>query len=167
MNHPRRAGVGGHWGIITAGDVQAEQARTLASAQATNQTVQACTTMDAASKSEWNTFYQDLTNWCNTPIVNVWTPWLPSNAVVVTGDTGDTMMAYEGQLQAWQQKIAGFCKSASPSLATFNPDASGATASQALRWGTVLVGFAATAYIIGTLARFIPSPPPAPPAPRR
>lgn len=146
-----------HLGVITAGDVQAEQARTLASAQTTDQAVQMCTTMDAATKAQWATFYTTLVQWCNTPIVNFWTPWNASNAIVVTGDTGDTMMAYEAQLQAWQQKVAGLCKNAGPGLTRFNPDPAGGAAPQWERWAVVGVGIAGTAYIVGQIARFIPS----------
>ena len=146
-----------HWGVITAGDVQAEQARTLSSAQTTNQSVQACTTMDATTKQEWATFYDSLVKWCNTPIVNLWTPWNPDNAVVVTGDTGDTMMAYEAQLQAWQKRIATICKNAAPEQAPFDPDPAGDKASQWVRWTAVIVGFAATAYTVGQVARLLPS----------
>ncbi len=128
------------WGLITAGDVQAEQARTLASAQATDLAVQACTSMDATTKATWGLFFADLTRWCKTPIVNFWTPWMPANAVVVTGDTGDTMMAYEGGLATWQGNLAKTCPQSPtaivpagnppvaappvnfpPSLAPFNP----------------------------------------------
>ncbi len=146
-----------HFGIITAGDVQAEQTRTLASAQATDQAVQTCATIDPSVKQQWATFLASLTGWCKTPVVNIWTPWMPSNAIVVTGDTGDTMLSYETQLQAWQQKIAGLCVSP-PGLAQFNPNPAGAQATQWLRWGAVIVGFAATAYIVGTVAEFIPKP---------
>jgi hypothetical protein len=147
-----------HWGIITAGDVQAEQARTLASAQTTDQAVQACTTMDAATKSEWATFYGTLTAWCQTPVVNFWTPFLSTGTVVVTGDTGDTMMAYETQLQAWQQKIAGICKATPPGLTTFDPDPAGAQATQWLRYGAIIAGFIGTAYVVGEVVQFIPKP---------
>jgi len=145
-----------HWGIITAGDVEAEQARTLSSAQTTDQAVQACTTIDVATKQQWATFLAALTKWCKTPVANIWAPWLSGDTIIVTGDTGDTMMAYETQLQAWQQKVAGLCKSTPPGLPEFDPNPAGSQATQWLRWGAVAIGFAATAYVVGTVASFIP-----------
>lgn len=106
-----------HWGLITAGNVQAEQARTLASAQATDVAVQACTSMSDTLKTAWADFLAGLTTWCNTPMVNVWTPWMPANAVVVTGDTGQTMMAWEAQLEGWQQALAASCASSTAAAA--------------------------------------------------
>jgi len=152
------------WGIITAGDVQAEQARTLASAQGTDQGVQGCAALDAPTRAAWQTFLAALTVWCQTPMVNVWTPWIADNAVVVTGDTGNTMLAWESALTAWQQRLSGPCPKTSPNLATFNPNPAGEQATQWLRWGAVIVGFAATAYIVGSLTRFIPTPAPRAPA---
>jgi hypothetical protein len=111
-----------HWGIITAGDVEAEQARTLESAQQTDIAVQTCTTLDPTVKSQWATFLAALTVWCKTPIVNVWTPWMASNAIVVDADTGDTMMSWEAQLQTWQQTLAKTCNNIQPEPA-FNPSA--------------------------------------------
>lgn len=146
-----------HFGIITAGDVIAEQQRTLASANATNQAVQGCTTMDAGTKSQWAAFYAAITVWCNTPIINFWTPWAPDNSVVVTGDTGDTMMAYEAQLQAWQQKIAGACKNVPPGLSEFGASPAGEQASQALRWIAIIAGFVGTAYVVGKVVSLIPT----------
>ncbi len=118
-----------HWGLITAGDVQAEQQRTLTSAQGTDQWVQACATMDPTTKAEWATFLAGLTTWCTTPMVNIWTPWMASNAVVVTGDTGDTMMAWEAQLANWQAQLATACPQAPgpapPGIAQYNPPGPG------------------------------------------
>jgi hypothetical protein len=149
--------------IITAGAVQAEQARTLTSAQTTNGGVQACTSLDPATRAGWAAFYAGLVAWCNTPIVNF--PWEgPSNAVVVTANTGDTMLAWETQLTAWQQRLAGKCPNLGPGLATFNPNPSGEQWTQWLKWGAVIVGFAATAYIVGQVASFIPKPGPRGPA---
>ena len=106
-----------HWGMITAGAVQAEQQRTLASAQATDVAVQACASMSQTLKQEWADFFAGLTVWCSTPIVNFWTPWMASNAVVVTGDTGDTMVAWEAQLANWQNTLAAACAASTASAA--------------------------------------------------
>lgn len=155
-----------HWGIITAGDVMAEQQRTLASAQQLNTDIQNCATLDAGTRAAWQTFYAGLTAWCQTPIVNFWTPFIPDNAIVVTGDTGNTMLAWESQLTAWQQRVSKTCANVSAGLAPFNPAPSGEdTTTQWLRWGAVIVGFAATAYIVGQVARFVPTPAPRQPAP--
>ena len=92
--------------IVSASDIEAEQARTLASAQATDQTVQSCTTIDAATKAEWATFLASLTVWCQRPVCNFyWYPGIAPNCIIATADAGDTMLAFENQLQAWQQRI--------------------------------------------------------------
>ena len=160
--------------VITAGAVTTEQQRTLSSAQVTNAGVASCAAMDPTTRSAWNAFYQGLVAWCSTPIVNF--PWEgPSNAIVVTANTGDTMLAWESALQAWQQRIAGICGATVPSLSqklpNFDPNPGlGDQATQWLKWGAVIVGFAATAYIVGSLARFVPTPsrqPKTAPSPRR
>jgi hypothetical protein len=140
-----------HWGLITAGAVQSEQQRTLADARATDAAVQACTSMDPSLKSEWADFLAGLTTWCNTPIVNFWTPWMPSNAVVVTGDTGDTMVAWEAQLANWQNTLATACASATASAA--------AAAAAAGQPPPPSVTFPPT------FAQLTPTTPPGPPAP--
>ena len=111
----------GHWGLITAGAVQAEQQRTLVSALATDVAVQACTSMDPSLKTSWANFLVGLTAWCNTPIANFWTPWMDSKAIVVTGDTGETMMAWEGQLASWQQQLATACAASTAAAAATTP----------------------------------------------
>lgn len=110
-----------HWGLITAGAVQAEQQRTLASAQSTDVAVHACTSMDPSLKAGWADFLTGLTTWCSTPIVNFWTPWMASNALVVTGDVGDTMMAWEAQLASWQQQLASACAASTAAAAATTP----------------------------------------------
>jgi hypothetical protein len=153
------------WGIITAGDVMAEQARTLTSAQQLDADIANCPSLDAGTLAAWKIFYAGITAWCKTPIINIWTPWAPPNSVVVTGDTGDTMLSWETQLTAWQQRVAKTCANVSPGLAPFNPSPAGEQATQWLRYGAIIAGFLATAYVVGKIATFIPKPAPRAPAP--
>ena len=139
--------------IVSASDIQAEQARTLASAQTTDTTVQACTTIDATSKSEWETFYASLTAWCQRPVCNFyWYPGIPSNCIIATADAGDTMLAFENQLQAWRRKISGLCAGSAPGLTTFNPNPAGAQATEWLRYLAIIAGFVGTAYAVAEVA---------------
>ena len=140
-----------HLGIITAGAVAAEQARTLAAAQADNAAIQACTGIDAATKAAWNTFYAALTAWCQKTVYNLPWPWewFDSNGVLVSGDTGETMMSYEAQLIAWERKLAPSCPGLGPNLAPLvsDPGPSDNTTS-IVKWGAVALAALAGAYVV-------------------
>ena len=148
-----------HYGILTAGSVQAEQARTLTAAQTTDACVQSCSSLDPTTKAQWGIFMAGLTVWCQTPVVNVWTPWMPSNAVVVTADTGDTMMSWEAQLQGWQQRLSASCPCVGPILSQFNPqNPTAGSIVTALGYAAVIAGFLGTAYVVSKVVEFIPKP---------
>lgn len=140
--------------VVFASDVAAEQARTLSNAQATDAAVQSCTALDATTKSEWAAFYGQLTRFCQTPVYNFPRPWV-SNYLLADGNTGNTMLAYESQLQAWQQRISALCTNAPPSLTTFDPNPAGIQVSGWLKYGAIIAGFVGTAYVVGEVAPII------------
>ena len=135
-----------------ASDIVAEQKRTLANAQATDAAVQSCTGLDASTKAQWAAFYTQLTYFCNLPVYNFWWPWMPSEYLLANGNTGNTMLAYEAQLQAWQQRIAHLCPSAPPTLTTFDPNPTGVQVSDWLKYGAIIAGFVGTAYAVAEVA---------------
>lgn len=143
--------------IVTASDIEAEQARVLASAKEADQAVQACTGLDTGTKSQWDTFYASLTAFCQQPVCNFWYPGMPSNCLMATANTGDTMLAWANELQAWQQRIHGLCKNyTAPGLSTFNPTPfSVSQATDLIRAAAVLAGIIAVAYVVHTAAPFV------------
>jgi hypothetical protein len=136
--------------IVFPSDIEAEQARTLASAQATDTAVQACTTLPADTKTEWTAFYTTLTAFCSLPVCVI--PFPGRDCLLASANAGDSMLAYENELQAWQKRLSGVCTNAGPSLTTFNPNPAGEQATQWLRYLALIAGFAGTAYAISEVA---------------
>jgi hypothetical protein len=143
--------------IVTASDIEAEQSRVLASANATDAAVQACTTIDAPTKSEWSLFVTGLKDFCSRPVCNFWYPWMPSNCLMATANTGDTMLAWEANLTAWQVRVAKLCTGAPPGLQQFNPNPATETATQWLRYFAIIAGAVGTAYVVSEAVPFVRS----------
>jgi len=108
--------------IIFPSDIANEQARTKATADEVNTAIGSCKSLDDATLAEWNTFYADVSAFCaKTPVVFPW-PW-QTNYILTTVDTGNTMLAYETELRAWQKRLASpalNCTAPVPDLATFD-----------------------------------------------
>jgi len=142
--------------IVSASDIDAEKKRTLASAQVTDQAIQSCSTIDATTKTEWTTFYAGLTAFCSAPTCNFyWYPGIPSGCTIATANAGDSMLALENMLSAWQKRIGAICANAPPSLAQFNPNPAGAQVSDWLRYGAIIAGFVGSAYVVAEVVPFI------------
>ena len=113
--------------------------------------MQSCTTIDATTKQEWTVFYAGLVSFCQQPVCSFWYPWMPSNCLMATANTGDTMLAYEKMLLAWQQRIAAVCANAAPGLSVFNPEPAAAQISDWLKYGAIIAAFLGTAYVKATI----------------
>jgi hypothetical protein len=96
--------------------IAAEQARTKATADAVNTSLTSCTSLDATTQSEWQTFYASVTDFCGkTPVIFPW-PW-ESNYVLALTDTASTLKAYQVELEAWQKRLTGLnCSAPVPLL---------------------------------------------------
>ncbi len=148
--------------IVTASDIESEQARTLASANATDLAVQSCTTLDDGTKAQWALFLAELRDFCSRPVCNFWYPWMPSNCLMATASTGDTMVAHEAQLVGWQGRINPKCTNAPPGLTPYNPTPAGEAVTQWLKYGAVIAGFVGSAYVVSQVVPFVAALRPAP-----
>lgn len=139
--------------IITAGDIEQEQQRTLATAIGVDVAVKACTTLDATTLTEWNDFYTGLKTFCTQPVCNFWYPGMPTNCIMATASSGDTMMSWEKELQAWQARLT-VCPNTPPTLATYvasSPIPTGQTLTDILMYGAVIVGVVGGVYVISSV----------------
>ena len=146
-----------HWGLITAADVEAEQQRTLAQANIDNTAVQACIAsgaVDAVTGQQWTTFFTNLTAFCQKQIYNFpWpTTWGNSNDVIVTGDTGETMMAYEAQLVAWENKLRPKCSAMGDFMRLKGPSPVSDNFTAVVKWIAIGLVAVAGAYIVSKVA---------------
>lgn len=132
-------------------DIQALQANLLGTLTAVNTAVDACTALDATTKSEWESWYAGAYGFATTDAA-----WLN------TGTQADLGQKYQAELFAWQQKLSTTCSIAVPAVnpTPKGPDLTGATA--ALRYGAIIAGFLGSAYIVGKVMEYVPKP-----APRR
>jgi hypothetical protein len=96
-------GVGGL--IVFAEDIEAEQARMLATAQNIDTAVDACAALDQTTRTQWKTFFADLARFAHQKVCNVPFPGRGCD-LYATANLGDTTVAYEGQLQAWGKKLS-------------------------------------------------------------
>jgi hypothetical protein len=92
--------------VWTAADVSTAQAQLLASANETNAGAAACSAIPSATQSEWKTWLDAVTAFCQQ--VPVYLP-TSSNEVSVffAGSRADQLQEYQKELQAWQTKFAG------------------------------------------------------------
>ena len=148
-------------GLITASDVEAEQKRTKVQADADNAAIMACSGIDAGTKTQWASFYNELSAWCGRTIYNLPWPWawFDSTGSVVDGNVGDTMIAYERQLTAWEQRLAPKCPGLGPGFESHDTPTDTGTVSL-VKWGAILVASLAGAYVVSQvvppIARLLP-----------
>ena len=154
--------------ILFPSDVAAEMGRLKSAADGVNQSVSACTTLDAATKSSWDAFYKDLTAFtAQHPAAVVW-PWDSSGTVWTTAALGDTVVAYETALTAWQGTLSSKgCQATGPGFKPFEPTPpvpSGLT--DAVKYAGIAVMFVAVAWGVSEVVKVIPKPAPKSPPPR-
>lgn len=141
--------------IVFPGDIAAEMKRTQATANAINIAVNACAGLDTTLKAEWTSFYQGLSEW--DARVPGWFPW---SDLPTTANAGDSMLTWEKQLLAWQQRLAGYCPSVAPSFVVFTPTAPidvPPGALSALRYIGVAIGIVAIVWGVSKVVPLIPS----------
>lgn len=102
--------------IVFPGDIASEQKRAQATADGINTAVASCTGLDPALKAQWTAFYQGLTDF--TSKAPGWFPW---SDLPTTANAGDTMLTYERELSAWQQKLSAVCPGVVTNFQVFQP----------------------------------------------
>ena len=136
--------------LWTPDDLQTVQQQLLADAAGVDQTVGACTNLDAPTKASWQAFYQGVKafgaqsfGWFNT-----------------TGAAADNAQALQRELYAWEQKLSTACRLTVPAFDPTSPpgDPSKNTIVQALKYAGILAGFLGTAYLVKTVTEYIPKP---------
>lgn len=126
--------------IVYPATVQNEQARLAAALDGTDSSVQACTTLDAATKTSWGLFYATARGFTREA-----PGWFGLGSMM------DRAEKYEAELLSWQQKLASSCTLGVP---LFNPNPPEVSQGlQYLAWG---VGTISAAYIVGQIISVIP-----------
>ena len=92
--------------VWSAADVATAQEQLLASVNATDQGVESCGAIPAATKAEWKTWLDAVTAFCKQVPV-----YLPTNnnevSVLFAGSRADQLQEYQKELQnGWQVKLA-------------------------------------------------------------
>jgi hypothetical protein len=145
--------------IIFPSDIVAMQARLLAAAAGTDQSVQACPALDAPTRASWNYFYAAVQKFCAlTPVYLFPTG---ETDVLATGSLMDQAEAYEDEVFAWQHRLAEHCTLTVP---LFDPNAAskgqGDQVVSVFKYIAIAAGFVATAYGVAKIVELIPHPAP-------
>jgi hypothetical protein len=97
--------VGALFTVWTAADVATAQQQLLASANETNTGAGSCGAIPAAEKSEWKTWLDAVTAFCQQVPVYFATG-SDEVSVLFAGSRADQLQEYQKELQAWQTKFA-------------------------------------------------------------
>jgi hypothetical protein len=139
--------------IWSLSDLLALQLQLATDAQNTNQTVAACTNLDAATQTQWAAFYAQVQTF--TAQQPVWLLALGSNQVLATGTRVDETQALQRQLYAWQQKLSAKCAFSAPIVAPGNPP--GPDINSSLKYIAITASFLGTSYVVAKIASLLPS----------
>lgn len=141
--------------IVFASDMEVEMARLKSSAEATNTAAKGCT-LDPVTSSSWDQWYAGVVEFCGRKVVSIRYPWDPPNVLLASANGSDTIIAYEKELTAWQQRLSAKCPSV-PSLSPFGGPSGLPDALTALKYVALAAGFVGVAYTVGKLVPLIPS----------
>lgn len=134
--------------IIYPSTVSDEQARLKAALLGTNTSVQACTQLDAQTKTSWGLFFGAALGFCDE-----------SPGIFGLGTMMDRAQSYENELVAWQGRLAKTCTLSVPGFDPNAPDASTQSAVKAIQYVAWGLGALAGAYVVGQIVSVIPKPP--------
>jgi hypothetical protein len=149
--------------IIFPGDITALQSRLKAATLGTDQSVQACTTLDDATRSSWGAFYISVMEY----VAQVPVYLLPTgeNETGTTGTLYDRGQSLEKELFAWQAQIkAANCALTVP---MYNPTPPKSALTDLVEYAAIGVAAVASAYIVGKVVDFFGKAPRLPSAPSR
>jgi hypothetical protein len=105
------------------GDIVNMQNRLKAALDGTNQSVAACSGLDAATASSWASFYSAGVAWCSEAA-----NWINTGSQATQGQ------AIEQELVAFQERLSGQCTLSVP---IYVPTVMNTTASEVIGWGLV------------------------------
>lgn len=132
-------------------DLRAVQQQLLADSAGVDQTVAACTSLDAPTRTSWGSFYAGIKSFAS--IDYGWTN--------TSGAAADQAQLLQRELYAWEQKLASSCKltvpAVDPTKTTGADSASGLN--QTLKYGAIVAGFVGSAYIVGKMLEWLPKLP--------
>jgi hypothetical protein len=136
--------------VWTPTDIANGQKQLLADATTTDQGVTTCTGADATTKAQWATFFADVKTYC--AVVPVWFFPTGTNETITTGKLADQLQAYQRELFAWQQRLQGMKCSVLVNNPTPPSVAIDPSVVSAMRWGGVIAGSLAAAYVVGKIS---------------
>jgi len=128
--------------LWTPGEMADAQANLAQSADSVNRSVQACTTLDAATSGSWGEFYSTLKAFTSTKPVAI---FAGSGEAITTGTRADQMQQLANELLAWQDRLSAKCTLA-PGLS--RPTSYAPDVIQVAKWGFIAVGAVAVAVVV-------------------
>lgn len=129
------------------GDIVALQSSIGAALTATNNDVNACSGVDANSKSAWAAFY-----------ASALLQTTSSAAWFDTGSQADHLQDLQRQLLAWQQFVQGKGCALSAPLIQIGPAETGKTLENIVKYGAIIAVAWGSAYLVSQVVAFIPHP---------
>jgi hypothetical protein len=147
------------FGTWTVSDLKAQQADLASIGADTDLAVSSCTTLDAATRSGWQSFYATVVAFvAQNP---VWLFATGPNDVLATGSRVDETQSLTKSVYAWRQQLSGKCSLSGP-LVDPNPgDASNTglapSTAQTIEYVAVAAGFVASAVVVVKIASLFPS----------
>lgn len=144
--------------IYLPSDMRALQARLLAAAQGTDESVRTCSSVDQATRASWGLFYIQLSDFAGE-----------DPGTIFFGSRVDRAKELETELFAWQQKIATTCKLTVPKVDPSNdPNAPKTDALvKAVQYASVAAIVVGGAYVVGKVVGLLPHANPLPGRSRR
>lgn len=135
--------------FVWPSDIAAEQERLKAKLDAYNAVVASCTGLDPVTLAGWNAFYTAASDFCSkTP---TWIPW-PGNTSWASPNMGNTVVSYEKEMLAWQQKLSAKCQSDVPLFSVYDPSSGSAgvgdTVVSVLKFGAIIAVAVGGAYVV-------------------
>lgn len=132
------------------GDIVNMQSRLKAALDGTNQSVIACSALDAATASSWSSFYAAGVAWTSEAA-----NWINTGAQATQGQ------AIEQELIAWQEKLSGTCALSVP-IYTGTP--ANTTASEVIGFGLLGAAGLSSMWAFGKISTHLLNAPHAKPA---
>lgn len=135
--------------IYLPSDMRALQARLLAAAQGTDESVRTCGAIDMPTRAAWGLFYIQLSDFA-----------VEDPGTIFFGSRVDRAKELETELFAWQQKIAKSCALAVPKIdPSQDPNAPKTDAVvKAIQYASVAAIVVGGAYVVGKVVGLLPHP---------
>lgn len=137
--------------VWTPDEMQSAQSALSSSLEGTNTSVTSCAGLDAATRAEWQNFYDTVNAFARQTPVLFAVPW-GTNEAVATGTRADQLQGYQKELLAWQTKLSGLPSakgcSFAPSLAIPSSGATGDQMTEIVKYGAIALAAVAGAFVV-------------------